>query len=164
MSNSPVIEGASVADFTHKALIAPQLSERDAAGVIQELSHLLQQEARIPDLLPFYHAALNREFLVSTAMDYGMAFPHARLPGLKQLSFALGRSASPVLWSAQAVVPIRLVILTAVPATDATAYLSLISGLVSRMAKDPRRLEALYAASDAPGILSIFRQILVRRG
>jgi mannitol/fructose-specific phosphotransferase system IIA component (Ntr-type) len=80
MSNSPVIEGASVADFTHEALIAPQLSELDTAGVIQELSPLLQQEARIPDLPPFYHAALNREFLVSTAMDYGMAFPHARVP------------------------------------------------------------------------------------
>jgi mannitol/fructose-specific phosphotransferase system IIA component (Ntr-type) len=65
---------------------------------------------------------------------------------LKQLSFALGRSASPVSWSAHAIVPIRLVILTAVPATDATAYLSLISAL-ARMAKEPQRLEALHAAS-----------------
>lgn len=162
MSSSPVIEAASVADFTSEALIAPQLRERDAAGVIQELSRLLQQEARVPDLLPFYHAALNREFLVSTAMDYGMAFPHARLTGLKQLSFALGRSAGPIAWGAHAAVPIRLVILTAVPATDATAYLSLISAL-ARLAKDPHRLESLYTAPDAAGIHSVLRQIVARR-
>ncbi|MBI4664044.1 MAG: PTS sugar transporter subunit IIA [Verrucomicrobia bacterium] len=162
MSSSPVIEAASVADFTSEALIVPKLSERDAAGVIQELSRLLQQEARVPDSLPFYHAALNREFLVSTAMDYGMAFPHARLPGLKQLSFALGRSANPIVWGSQATVSIRLVILTAVPATDATTYLSLISAL-ARLAKDAHRLQELHAVQDAAALFAILRQIAIRR-
>ena len=162
MSSSQVLEAVSVADFTSESLIAPQLSGLDAAGVIQELSRLLQREARVPDLLPFYHAALNREFLVSTAMDYGMAFPHARMPALKQLSFALGRSARPIGWGPHAAVPVRLVILTAVPATDATTYLSLISAL-ARLGKEPRQLEKLHAAQDAAHILSIFRQMAIRR-
>lgn len=162
MSNSPVIESPSIADFTSGSLIVPQLNEQDAAGVIQELSRRLQQEGRIPDLLPFYHAALNREFLVSTAMEYGIAFPHARMPGLKQLSFAVGRSTHPIAWGSQATVPIRLVILTAVPATDATTYLSLISAL-ARLAKQALWLEKLYGAKDAQEILAILRQIAIRR-
>lgn len=162
MSSSQIIEAISVADFTSESLIAPQVIGPDAAGVIQQLSRLLQQEARVPDLLPFYHAALNREFLVSTAMDYGMAFPHARMAGLKQLSFALGRSARPITWGSQATVPVRLVVLAAVPASDATTYLALISSL-ARLAREPQWLEQLHAAKDAAIIHAILRQIAIRR-
>lgn len=162
MSSSQVIESASAADFTSESLIVPQVIGHDSAGVIQELSRLLQQEARVPDLLLFYHAALNREFLVSTAMDYGMAFPHARLQGLKRLSFAFGRSASPIAWGSQTTASVRLVVLTAVPATDATTYLSLISAL-ARLAKDPHGLEKLYAANNAASIFAVLRQITPRR-
>ncbi|NOS70392.1 MAG: PTS sugar transporter subunit IIA, partial [Verrucomicrobia bacterium] len=73
----------TLADFTSPGLIIPHLRGQDAASVIQELSQALQREQRIPDSLPFYHAALNREFMVSTDMEAGMAFPHARLPALK---------------------------------------------------------------------------------
>ena len=72
----------TLADFTSGGLLVPRLRGRDAASVIQELSQVLQRETRIPDLLPFYHAALNREFMVSTNMEAGMAFPHARLPAV----------------------------------------------------------------------------------
>ena len=87
----------TLADFTSPGMIIPHLRGQDAASVIQELSHALQREGRVPDLLPFYHAVLNREFLVSTDMEAGMALPHARLPGLKELAFAFGRSDQPLL-------------------------------------------------------------------
>ena len=83
----------TLADFTSPSLIISHLRGQDAASVIQELSQALQREKRVPDLLPFYHAALNHEFLVSSDMEAGMAFPHARLPGLKELAFALAASA-----------------------------------------------------------------------
>ena len=70
----------TLADFTTSELILPNLRGDDVATVIQELSRALQREKRVPDLLPFYHAALNREFLVSSDWEAGMAFPHARLP------------------------------------------------------------------------------------
>src|SRR4051812_21217641 len=108
----------TLADFTSPTLIVPQLCGHDAASVIQELSRALQRDNRVVDLLPFYHAALNREFMVSTDVEPGMAFPHARLPTLKQVSFALGRSATPLAWGVKAVAAVRLVFLTAVPATD----------------------------------------------
>ena len=74
----------TLADFTSPRLIVPQLRGVDAVSAIQELSQALQREGRIADSLPFYHAALNREFMVSTDMEAGMAFPHARLPGRRR--------------------------------------------------------------------------------
>ena len=151
----------TLADFTGPGLILPHLRGQDAASVIQELAQALQRERRVPDLLPFYHAALNREFLVSTEMEAGMAFPHARLPGLKELSFAFGRSDEPLPWGARGARTVRLVFLIAVPATEATQHLLLISGL-ARLANENRLVEELHAAQDTFQILEVLRQIKLR--
>ena len=77
-----------LADYTQPALIVPQVRERDTAGVVKELSQLLHQQGCVTDLLAFYHAALNHEFLVNSATDCGIAFPHARLNGVTHSCFA----------------------------------------------------------------------------
>lgn len=151
----------TLADFTSPGLIIPHLRGHDAASVIQELSRSLQREKRIPDLLPFYQAALNREFMVSTDMEAGMAFPHARLPTLNELSFALGRSDEPLRWGPRAAHSVRLVFLMAVPATDSTQYLLLISGL-ARLAKENRLVEKLHATQDVFQFLEVLQQIELR--
>jgi len=151
----------TLADFTSPGLIISHLRGQDAASVIQELSQAMQREQYVPDLLPFYHAALNREFLVSTDMEAGMAFPHARLPGLKELLFAFGRSDQPLGWGAKATRSVRLVFLMAVPATDSTQYLSLISGL-TRLAKDSPLVDKLMVAQDTFQILEVLQEIKLR--
>src|ERR1035437_6752884 len=48
----------SLADYTRPELIVPQLRERDTAGIIGELGRVLQRHGCVPDILPFYQAAL----------------------------------------------------------------------------------------------------------
>jgi len=151
----------TLADFTSPGLIVPHLRGQDAASVIQELGQALQREKRVPDLLPFYHAALNREFLMGSDWEAGMAFPHARLPALKEVCFALGRSDESLRWGGKAVHSVRLVFLSAVPATDSTRYLSLISGL-ARLAREERLVEKLHAAQDTFEIIEVLKQIELR--
>ena len=152
----------SLADFTGPAMIVPNLRGRDVTSVIQELSQALQREGCVQDLLPFYHAALNREFLASTDVETGIALPHARLTGVKSLAFAFGRTSEPLMWTKHAASPVRLVFLIAVPATDATQYLLLISGL-ARLAKNPVLLEKLKSAGDTFQILDLLREVPLRR-
>jgi mannitol/fructose-specific phosphotransferase system IIA component (Ntr-type) len=153
----------TLAEFTNPGLIIPHLRGQDAASVIKELCQAMRREGHVPDLLPFYHTALNREFLVSTAMDAGMAFPHARLPGLKQLSFAFGRSDETLPWGRHGARAVRLVCLMAVPATEATQHLLLLSGL-ARLAKEDRLVQKLQAAQDTFQILEVLHQIKLRGG
>jgi mannitol/fructose-specific phosphotransferase system IIA component (Ntr-type) len=148
----------SLADYTSEQLIIPQLHARETAGVVQELSQVLHQEAHVPDLLPFYQAALNREFLVSTAMTHGMAFPHARLSGLAKLCFALGRTATPIPWGTKDAPAVQFVFLLAVPSTEATVYLHVVSGL-ARLGKDETAMAALQTANDPQEILSVLRSV-----
>jgi PTS system nitrogen regulatory IIA component len=151
----------TLADFTSPALTIPHLRGHDVASVIQELSQALQREKRVTDLLPFYHAALNREFMVSTDMQAGMAFPHARLPALSEVCFALGRSDEPLSWGPRAACSVRLVFLMAVPATDSTQYLLLTSAL-ARLTKEVRLVEKLRRAQDSSQILEVLQQIELR--
>ena len=151
----------TLADFTSPGLIIPQLRGEEATSAIKELAQVLGTESRVPDVLPFYQAVLNREFMVSTDMEAGMAFPHARVAGLKEVSFALGRSGEPLRWGAKATHSVRLVFLLAVPATDATQYLQLISGLV-RLSKDAALVARLHAARDTFQIIEVLQQVALR--
>jgi nitrogen PTS system EIIA component len=151
----------SLADFTELALIAPELRGQDAAAVIQELGQSMQRTARVPELLPFYHAVLNREYLISTVLDYGIALPHARLSGLKSLCFALGRSAHPIQWGPKGSMPVRLVFLLAVPSTEAADYLLLMAGL-TRLGKEPSLLQTLLTAESAKEMYSLLSQVKLK--
>jgi mannitol/fructose-specific phosphotransferase system IIA component (Ntr-type) len=151
----------SLADYTSPALLLSQLRERETPGVIKELSHLLQQEGCVPEVLPFYNEALNREFLVNTATENGFAFPHARLAGVTHMSFALGRSRDPLTWGAKGSLPVSFVFLVAVPATDAAAYLQLLSGLV-RLGEKSEWLHQLRRARNPKELYEVLKQVRLR--
>ena len=148
----------TLADYTHLGLIIPQLTERDTAGIIGELSQALQRQGCLPDLLPFYHAALNRELLSNSALPCGIAFPHARLGGIKQIQFALGRTPHPVIWGSKNSWPVQMVFLLAVPATDAAQYLHLLAAL-ARLGQQEDRLAELRAASTPDRIFAVLEKV-----
>lgn len=149
---------ATLADFTCPGLIIPALRGCQAAEVIAELSQALCRQGCIPDPLAFCEAVMKRESLATTELEAGMAFPHARLPELKALSFALGRSSEPLPWSAGAARSVRLVFLLAVPADDSGQYLRLISGL-ARLTRERQFLEDIHAAPDAIHLFEALHRI-----
>jgi mannitol/fructose-specific phosphotransferase system IIA component (Ntr-type) len=93
---------------------------------------------------------MRREMLACTAMAPGWAIPHARVAGLAQPSFALGRSLAGINWPGFE--QVRLVFLFAVPEADCGSYLNLISGL-ARFSRDAVACQSLL---DAPGSKAIF--------
>jgi mannitol/fructose-specific phosphotransferase system IIA component (Ntr-type) len=153
----------SLADHTCLELIVPQLRERDTAGIISELSHILQRQGGVPDVLPFYQAALNQELLANSALDTGLALPHARLSGVKRLQFAFGRTPHPVVWGGRSSWPVQVIFLLAVPATDVAGYLHLLATL-ARLGQQPQLLAQLRLADPAEAILAVLERIRLHPG
>ena len=147
----------TLADFTSPRLIAANLRGKDLPSVVYELSEALETEGRVPEVLQFYHAALNREYLCSTALSHGVAFPHAQITGLPRLSFAFGRSAEPLVWGSGTSSAVRHVFLIAAPAGDSGPYLSLVSGLAHFARSE--LLEKLAFATTPEAIFAIFGEI-----
>jgi mannitol/fructose-specific phosphotransferase system IIA component (Ntr-type) len=138
----------SLADYTLPPLIVPRLRSRNVADIIAELTQVLHQHGCVRESLPFYHAALNQEFLSNPASGRGIAFPHARSASIKFLRFALGRAPAPVQWRTQDHQPIQLIFLIAIPATEATLYLQVLSR-VAKLSGERESLAELMAAADA---------------
>jgi mannitol/fructose-specific phosphotransferase system IIA component (Ntr-type) len=157
----PLAVPMTLADYTQPGLILPGLHQRDAAGVVGELSQALQREGFVPDLLPFYHAALNQELLTNSALECGLAFPHARLSAVKRLQFAFGRTPQPISWGAKGSYPVQLIFLLAVPATDAASYLHLLASL-AKLGQHTDILAELRVADSAEAVLAALQQIRLR--
>lgn len=151
----------SLAHYTSPRLIVPELRERDATGIISELSQVLQREGYVADVLPFFHTALNHELLTNSAHESGFALPHGRVNGVRQLQFAFGRTPEPVIWGPKGSWPVQLVFLLAVPATDAACYLHLLASL-ARLAQHPESLAALRAAEAPEEVFAILEQLKIR--
>src|SRR5258707_8347934 len=156
------VEQTTLAHYTRRELVLPALHERDAAGIISELSHLLQRQGCVSDVLPFYHTALNQELLSNSAHPCGIALPHARLSGVKQLCFAFGRAPQPIIWGTKGSHAIQLIFLLAGPATDAASYLHLLATL-ARLAQQPEHLESLRTAEDARSVTEVLERIKLRQ-
>jgi mannitol/fructose-specific phosphotransferase system IIA component (Ntr-type) len=146
----------TVADYTEPSLMVPLLRSRDAAGVTAELCSTLERLGRVGELLPFYHAIISHEALSGTVISPGWALPHARIAGIPQLCFALGRTAEPLVWFGGE--PVNTVFLFAVPENQAGAYLHLISGLM-RLGQDRLRLDRLADAPDSETMFEVLREI-----
>ena len=149
----------STADFTSPGLIVSQLRGRDAASVVLELSEALHSEGRVQELVTFYRAVMDRESLASTEMETSTAFPHARLPGLKELSFAFGQNADGIAWGVRG--RVRFIFLIAVPESESEQYLLLISGLAC-LVSNGRYLEQLRGTQNARQILGTFQQVKLK--
>ncbi len=152
----------TLADFTSLGLIVPHLRAQDAAAVVGELCSAMQREGRLKDLLPFYNAAMNQEYLSSSATPQGWVLAEARVKGLGDVCFALGRSDTPLEWFGRTSLRVRMVFLFAVPETDATTYLTLVSGL-GRLAQDANLIQGLVSASDGDAMLNILGRVPLRQ-
>lgn len=152
----------TIAQFTSPGLMLAQLSQHKPEAVIKELCAALEREGRLNDPKSFRNAVIRNERLRSTAMAPGWALPHARSQGLTQLSFALGRSVTPLDWFGQSAERVQMVFLFAVPEAAAANYLTLVSGL-AKLSQDPAMLEKLFYAPDSAAMFEVLQQIKLRQ-
>ena len=146
-----------MADYTRPELIVPRLGGTDPAGIIKELSERLYAYESIGDRLAFYDAAVNHEFLSSSALPAGVAIPHARSDRISRLTLVVGRTGNPVVWGGKGSWLVEHVFLIAVPSTDALEHLALLSGIAG-LIRRPALLARLRAAADAREMFELLKE------
>ena len=81
-----------IADVLEVDTVIPSLKSTDKPGVIEELSNSLTKENPGISDERLIEALTEREKLCSTALDSGVAIPHAKLSGLSDIVLGFGRS------------------------------------------------------------------------
>ena len=102
-----------------------------------------------------FDALLSREKLGSTGLGLGVAIPHGRIKGLKQVVGAFVRLAAPVEFDAPDGKPVNLIFALLVPEVATEQHLQLLSDLAQMFSERAVR-EKLAAAPDAAAIRATF--------
>lgn len=97
-----------------------------------------------------------REATYSTGLGFGFAVPHCRTKAVDSVCVAVGRLAKPVEWGSNDGVPVRHVMLLAVPeAANAKAHLQVLARLARKLVHEEFRgaVEKSASAGELAGLL-----------
>ena len=101
-------------------------------------------------------ALREREKLGSTALDGGLAIPHARMAGLERAVGVLARSAAGVEWGAPDAVPSHLIVFLLTPAEQTGGHLKLLAA-ASRVLRDAGCRTRIENAANSSEIVEVIR-------
>jgi PTS system nitrogen regulatory IIA component len=146
-----------ITDVLAAPLVVPALAGRSKGEVIEELAAVVANHHPEIDLDRLVQALEDRERLNSTALGEGVAIPHGKLPGLRRVVAAFGRSRGGVDFQSLDGKPTHLFFLLVAPEDSAGAHLKALAR-ISRLLKDPAFRGRLMAADDAAELYETIQQ------
>ena len=135
-----------ISRFSAEELMVVDMDAKTREDAISRLAEKMEEAGFISNADSLISAALERESVLTTAMEDGLAFPHVRGVEGGGLTLALGVSKKGVDWDGEKV---HIVFLSAIPVAVSAFYLRLMSGLMQAFSKEANRKAVLSAESGA---------------
>jgi len=136
---------SGIARFSSLSLMTPNLHSTDRDKVIEELAMKMEAEGFVDNGTKLVDAALEREAIMSTAVEHGIAFPHVRGVEGGGLTLALGINRKGIKFDSAERTLTHIVFFIVIPTAASVFYLRLLSGLTQTFLKKDTR-EKLIAA------------------
>ena len=135
-----------ISRFSAEELMVADMSATTREDAIAQLSEAMERHGFISSADNLVAAALEREGVLSTAIEGGIAFPHVRGVEGGGLTLAMGVSRKGIDWDGENV---NIVFLSAIPVAVSAFYLRLMAGLSQSFAKDANRKAVIEAKDSA---------------
>ncbi len=145
-----------ILDILPESAVVPALHGRSKRDVIDELASVVAAAHPEIERARLVQALEDRERLNSTALGDGIAIPHGKLPGLRQVVAAFGRCLGGVDFNSLDGKPTHLFFLLVAPEDSAGAHLKALAR-ISRLLKDESFRSRLLAAPDAAALYQTIR-------
>jgi len=143
-----------ISEFISRAAILAEMKSHDKEGAIGELAGLLAAAYDDLDAKEIYNLLLAREELCSTAMDCGMAIPHAKTASVGTIRGAFARSTAGVDFGASDQGKTHLFFVLVSPDKSAGMHLMALAQ-ISRTFQDPNFREKVLQVASADDIYSL---------
>lgn len=147
--------------YISKNCIVPEIASRTKADALKELTNLLFDKKKMKGAGQGLDQIMARETTESTGIGHGLAVPHARVSGLKNLICAVGRSTSGIDFMAVDKKPVHLIFLICYPPIMQTAYLNFIA-TVARLLREDAHVKAMLEAKDEDAMYEVLEEISAR--
>jgi len=135
---------SGVSRFSAESLMITDLQAATAAGAIEKLAKIMEEKHFVVGADKLILSAMERENVLSTAMEHGLAFPHVRGVEGGGLTLALGIAKEGIKWDDSGAV-INIVFFIIIPTAVSAFYLRLMSGLTETFLKEQNRQALLDA-------------------
>ena len=136
--------------FSDLSLMCPRLEATERDEAIREMAQLLCEKGYANDPARLAEAAIQREAIVSTAVEHGLAFPHVRGVEGGGLTLALGLSRKGIRFGSGRTLT-RIIFFMTIPTAASAFYLKLLAGLTS-VFQDAEARRALMAETTPEGL------------
>ena len=146
--------------FTRRGLVVP-LKVKSREESLQVLAAAAANEIHIYDEDAVLKVVLDRENLMGTAIEEGIALPHGRLAGLKKPIVIFGRSLSGVEWNSPDGKPSQFIFLILTPENDPASQVQILRAIAKVMQDAPNR-QAILNAKDSAEIWTVFQAAFAR--
>ncbi len=144
--------------FSSEKLMIPRLQADSREGVIEELARRLTDQLYFSDPAVLIEKALQREAIVSTAVDHSLAFPHVRGVDTGSLTFALGLTPKGIKFGAPRNRLSRIFFFIVIPISSSAFYLTLLAGLIESLISAEARKQ-LLACTEAPEVWKTLKKL-----
>ena len=134
-----------ISRFSDESLMVADLGAVSREEAIAKLAQTMEDGKFVTNADSLVSAAMDREAILSTAMEGGVALPHVRGVEGGALTLAIGISKEGIDWDGTKV---NIVCLSAIPVAVSAFYLRLVSGLAQAFSKKEAR-DNLLKAEDA---------------
>ena len=139
-----------IARFSDKSLMIPDLKSATMEDAIAELSRAMADGGFVSDGEALARLALEREAILTTRMEAGVAVPHVRGVEGGALTFALGISKDGIVWD-ESGEKVNFIVLSAIPSAGSAFFLKLMSDLMAVFRRKASRM-VLSEAKDSASL------------
>ncbi|MEN6616312.1 MAG: PTS sugar transporter subunit IIA [Syntrophorhabdus sp.] len=144
-------------DILKESTVICEIKGITKKDIVTELAARLKTAGLIDDIEPAVQVVMERESLGSTAIGDGVAIPHGKLNGAKDVMCVFARSIQGVHFDAVDGEPVHLFFLVLAPQDAASLHLMVLSR-ISRILRDPSFRKKLLHLPDAHEIYESIRE------
>lgn len=145
----------TIDDITSTNLVALDLEVAGQWAAIDELADLLDKDGRLSDRDAYAEAVYAREKETGgTAMEMGIAIPHAKSAGVSQAGVAFGRTSTPLDYGEEKA---DLIFLIAAPEGEHNLHVTVLQQLARRLVHESFRT-SLREASTPEEVVELMRE------
>lgn len=142
--------------FLSKSTITLHLQGNTKEEIIKELTILLANSGNVQNWEQVYEDILERERVMSTGMQRGIALPHAKSDGVKSLCVAIGVKKEGVDFNSADGEKSQVFVLIVSPKKVEAPHLQVLSAVASILNKEGQ-LESVLEAKKTSEVLHVFR-------
>ena len=146
-----------ITDILDESSVIQDLRATTKKGILEELSNVLVERGKLPDHEKVVEVLLEREKLGSTGIGDGIAIPHGKMRGIKELVISFGRSIKGVDFESIDNKPTHLFFLLVAPENSAGVHLKALAR-ISRLLKDSSFRNRLMEARDRQDLFMVIAE------